>query len=345
MSLLVGDISELLAVLPQVCQTDPRLYRYINSAQRQIFLEGQYIGVLGTYAFNVYNSILTLPYEADALLAADIISIPINVQNQWFEFLKSGPGYQDPRRNFTYPDMYDRGEGWCVIQDAPAPFSIQIYCAVPEDPTAVCIIEGLDQYGNQIRSQITIQNPDGTIGGQWINGVQNAIFSAGNAFLETTQLFSKVTGIQLPQRNGDLRLYANARNATTFAPVGTTYLLGIYPYFMTNPSFRRYFFPAAEATGNGIPFNPLPVNALVHRRPLPVNGPNDRLTINNIEALKCYVQACWKDEEEQWDSADRLRSNGKMWLEKELRKTGSAVDRLNFELRGFSQFGRQPGGL
>lgn len=344
MSILLSDVINDLAILPQVCPTDPRLYRYINSAQRRIFLEGNYTGVLASYNFMVYNSLVTLPYECEAILAADILSQPVYVQNQWFEFLKSGPGYQDPKRNYTYPDFFDRGDSWCTIQDPPSPFTVQIYCAVPENPNAFIIIEGLDRYGNKIRSQITVQNGDGTVSGQWINGAQNVLYNAANEYQETGQIFSKVTALNFPARNGDVRLYANALDPNTLASIGKTYLLGIYPYFMTNPTFRRYAFPAAAVLG-AEDFKPLPINTLVRRRPLPINNPNDRLTINNIEALKYYVQGAWKDEEEQWDVANALRVQGKMCLESETRKSGSAIDRLNVNFRGFGRFPRTPGSL
>lgn len=345
MSLLISDVINDLAVLPQVCATDPRLYRFINAAQRKIFLEGNYTGVLGSYNFLIYNGLLTLPYECEAIVQADILSCPIHVQNQWFEFLQSGPGYQDPKRNYTYPDLFDRGDSWCTIQDPPGPFQVQLYCAVPEDPNATAIVEGIDQYGNVVRSQIATPNGDGTISGEWINGVQGPIYAAGIAFQEPGQIFSRITALNLPTRNSDLRLVANVLDPKTFAPTGQTYLLGIYPYFMTNPTFRRYAFPAAAVLAVGGPFKPVPINTLMRRRPLPVSKPSDRLTINNIEALKFYVQAAWKEEEEMWDVADRLCAKGKFYLEQETRKSGNGLDRLNINLRGFGLFPRQPGSL
>lgn len=257
--------------------------------------------------------------------------------------MNSGPGYQDPRRNYCFPDLFDRGEGFCTIQDPPGPFQIQIYCTVPEDPNAVVTLIGLDQNNNQIRSGITIQNGDGTVTSQWINGVQNVIYNAANAFQEPAQIFNKLTSIILPKRNGDLRLVANELNLSTLQPTGTTYLLGIYPYFLTNPSYRRYAFPAAAQVGVG--YKPLPVETLVRRRAIPVHCPSDKLPINNIEALKYFMQAAWKDEEEQFDTANALRMQGKICLENEVRKNGSAIDRLNINFRGFGLFPRQPGSL
>jgi hypothetical protein len=344
MSILLSDVINDLAILPQVCPDDPRLYRYINSAQRKIFLEGNYTGILASYNFYAFNSMVTLPYECDAIVQASVLSCPINVQNQWFEFLKSGPGYQDPRRNYVYADLFDRGTNWCTIQDPPGPFQVQIYCAVPEDPNATAIIEGIDQYGNVIRSSINTPNGDGTVTQSWINGVQIPIYSAGAAFQETGQIFSRVTALNLPQRNGDIRLLANVLNPQTFAATGQTYLLGIYPYFMTNPTFRRYAFPILEQQVNP-QANPVPILTLVRRRPLPVSKPTDRLTIDNIEALKFYVQTAWKEEEEQWDVALSLEAKGKRYLEQETRKNGTGLDRLNINLRGFGLFPRQPGSL
>ena len=355
MSILISDVINDLAVLPQVCPTDPRLYRFINAAQRKIFLEGNYTGILASYNFLVYTSLITLPYECEAILAADILSTPIYVQNQWFEMLQSGPGYQNPQSNqnpnnnsinaTTYPDLFDRGENWCTIQDPPGPFQVQLYCAVPEDPNATVIVEGIDNAGNVVRSQITVPNGDGTVSGEWINGVQSPLYAAGVAFQEPAQTFSRITALSLPKRNGDLRILANVLNPQTLAPTGQAYLLGIYPYFMTNPNFRRYAFPAAKLVPGGSPFKPVPCNTLVRRRPLPVCQPSDRLTVSNIEALKFYVQAAWKEEEEQWDVADRLAAKGKFYLEQETRKTGRGIDRLNVNFRGFGLFPRTPGSL
>ena len=343
MSILISDVINDLAILPQVCPTDPRLYRYVNEAQRRIFLEGKYKGIYGRYNFRLYDGLITLPYECDTLLSANVLGQPVLVHSEWFEFLQSGPGTQDGRINFTYSDFFDRGDGYCVIQDPPNPFTVQIFCAVPEDPNLTLIIIGLDANGNAIRSEITVQNGDGTVSGQWINGVQNNIYSATSPYLETTQLFSVITAIQLPVRNGDIRLVANARNPVTLQPTGITYLLGIYPYFMTNPNFRRYHFPT-----NPPPFQPpcsVCVNALVRRRVVPVASPGDYLMIDNIPALKCMMMSVFKEEEEQYDTSEMLRQKAKYFLEQELKETQSTTDRLNVQFRGFGIFPWQPGGL
>ena len=346
MSILVGDVIDDLAILPQVCPGDPRLYRYINEGMRRIFLEGKYVGVYGRYNFRLYDGMITLPYECDTLLAADVLSRPVLIHNEWFEFLQSGPGMQNSRLNYTYSDFFDRGNGYCVIQDPPGPFTVKIYCAVPEDPNATLTLIGLDAYGNSIRSQIPIQNGDGTITSQWINGVQNNIFSATSPYLETAQLFSVITAIILPKRNGDLRLIANTRNPQTFQPTGITYMLGVYPYFMTNPNFRRYHFPTNPPPGPTSEFcRGVCANALVRRRVIPVSSPSDFLSIDNIPALKYYVMSAFKDEEEQYDIAETLRLKGKYFLEQELKETSSTTDRLNVQLRGFGIFPTTPGAI
>ena len=342
MGILISDVQELLAVLPQICADDPRFYRFLNAAQRQIFLEGNYPGIIGSFNFLLYNNQVTLPYECEALLQANILGTPTNVQNQWFQFLQSGPGSFPNPRNYAYPDFYDRGDGWCTIQDPLGPFQVQIYCAVPEDPNATAIIEGIDNYGNVVRSQIPVPQGDGTVLSTWMNGVQTPIYANGVAFQEPGQIFSRITALNFPTRNNDISLFANILNPQTLIPTGQTLLLGIYPAFMTNPTFRRYAFPAFTQT---TPPSPVPVNALIRRRPLPLATPQDRLSINNIEALKYFFMAVWKDEEEQWDTATMLRARGKQCLEQETRKNGSAIDRLNVQLRGFGGFPRQPGSL
>lgn len=343
MSILLSDVIKELSVDPQVCPTDERLYRYINAGVRDIFLEGNYAGIFATYNFMVYDSTITLPFDLEALLQADLLSRPISVQNQWHEFLQNGTGYQDGKRNFCYPDMYDRGDGWCTIQDPCQPFTVQAYCAVPENPLDVITIEGLDQYGNKIRSQITTPNGDGTVSSQWINGVQLPLFNPGSPYTETAQVFSRITAVSLPKRNGDLRLIASIRAPQTLTPLGITHLLGVYSYQLTNPNFHRYHFPPAKQEGEL--FRPVPVKTIVRKRFIPVSNPQDRLPINNVRALRYYTAAAWKEEEEQYSTADYLRQRGKYCLEQEMRKTRASMTTMNVQFRGFGSFGRSPGAL
>lgn len=350
MSILVRDVAKELAVLPQVAPYSERFYRFLNAAQRKIYLEGNYVGVIGQYNILLYTGILTLPFEMEAILAADIINTPIQVQNMWFEFLQNGPGWQNPTTNVTFPDLYDRGQDHCTIQDPPSPFTVQVYCSVPENPNDFVIVEGLDQNGLAIRTQVSVQNGDGTVTSIWQNGISIPLYNPSGAPTTSTQQFSRVTAITFPAdsngistRNGDVNIEAVLAAAVNNTPAGTPFLLGLYPYFVTNPTMRRYWFPAAVCLG--APYKPVPVNCLVRRRPVPLSKPTDRLSVENIEALKAYYMAAYKEEEEQYDSASTLQARGKFYLEQEIRKTKSAIDRINVQTRGFAGFPRQPGSL
>jgi hypothetical protein len=350
MSICVRDVAKVLAVLPQIPPYSELFYRYLNAGVRKYFLAGNYVGVVAPYNILLYNGIVALPFDVEAILAGDIITCPVNIQNMWFEFLQNGPGYQDPTKNFTYPDLYDRGDGYATIQDPPGPFTIQINCAVPENPNLFVIVEGLDQNGNVIRSSINTQLGDGTVEQSWINGVQIPLYAAGQVYQTSTQQFSRVTGTIFPadcngvsERNGDCNIYASTVRAGEAGPAGTQFLLGIYPYFVVTPSIHRYFFPAAISLGLG--YKPLPFHALVRRKPTPLSRPTDRIPVENVEALKAYFTSAYKEEEEQWDSATALEMKGKGYLEQEIRKTKGALDRLNIETRGFMGFPRTPGSL
>jgi hypothetical protein len=193
-------------------------------------------------------------------------------------------------------------------------------------------------------------HPLGTVQQQWINGVQIPLYVPSQALTTSTQQFTKVTGIIFPAdcngvstRNGTVNLYALTVGQNGNIPANTQFLLGIYPYFVQTPTIKRYWFPAA--VGLGTTYRPLPVNCLVRRKPLPLSRPTDRMTVDNIEAIKRYFMAAFKMEEEQFDSENALQAKGKFFLEQEQRKTKSSVDRINFDYRGAGRFPRLPGGL
>lgn len=353
MSIVMSDIAEDLAIQAQIDLKEPRFWRLVNEMSRRIFLAGKYKGTYGRYNFYAYGNIITLPAECDTLMMCNAWNRPIIVHNEWFEFSEGTWGTQGTNEAGVFPvingpDIFDRGDGYCTIQDPCGSFFIRAYCAAPEDPNLTIRILGLDENGNAIRTQATCTNPDGTRTTEWINGVQIPLYSNTAFFTETPIQFSKVTGISLPKnRNGDLRLIAMP--AVNSVETGPGYLLGIYPYYMTSPSFRRYEFPQGSHLfkwfDNGTGPRHVPMNTLVRRRHVPVHRLSDFLPFENIPAMKQYFMAAFKDEEEQPELSAAYEAKGRGYLEMELKNTKSTTDRVQWQMRGFGKFAPTPGAL
>lgn len=302
--------------------TDARFIERLNLCQQELMDTGDYPGIVDRWLFRVDQASghVALPYMLNRMMQVTVDDCPKTIASPWYEFYGYGPGIgddYDARGNVTrcWNDMVrDRGEMPVVtpIPDATnvptGPWVLRVYATVIEETGAVLNIQGLDTDGLIVRTLAT----------DWYNGLNVAI-DFGVPYTETTQEFSKITGIVKPETNGYVRL--TAWNGTDEVELAN------YAFNETAPSYRHYYIPAVHNRGrDGI--REKVILARCRKRFVPVAEDNDLLIISNINALKSMVIAQWK------------RDAGKQ--DEYLAQKASAIDILEREALGYAGKVRLP---
>lgn len=249
---------------------------------------------------------LSLPYTLDRLIELTLDGVPLTIVSPWYEFVAYGPGIQDDyddrgrcRYNwFGIGVVTDRGEEpvRTIIPDEEdsldGPWVLRVYASVNEDVDGVppvINLQGLDTDGLIIRTL-----SDGTAD-TYYNGVDVPI-DFGVPYTQTTQEFSKITGVVKPETRGYVKL--TAWNGTVEVELSN------YAFNETAPSYRHYYVPRLRNRNfgsNGCCHDRV-VLARCHKRFVPVKEDNDLLIISNINALKCMFIAQWKRDSGDYDA-------------------------------------------
>lgn len=296
-----GDVK---AELARVCGTtgmpvtDGRLLPRTNQAVQELMNEGQWPGVVDRWHIRAEDGTITLPSYLDMLLEFTADGVPTSIRSPWAEFVEYGPGpardlFNGRERHWFRcgsGNLYDRGEYptqvSIPISDGSAattgPWTLRLYAnpATNETPGAYATIQGLDDDGLIIRSEVT----DGS-GTYWANGIRLGITS-GSGFVESTQEFSDVKVFAKPRTNGYVKLTAWNGN--------TEVELSNYEPAETTPSYHRYYSPYLQSQCANDNLCCKIVLARARKRFVPVTEDNNPLIISNILALKNMVIAQWK---------------------------------------------------
>lgn len=290
--------------------TDDRVRVRINLATQELMNEGAFAGVVDRWKIRAVNGKIVLPPQLDMLLEFTVDGVPQTIMSPWAEFVNYGPAMAEdilPRRNgasifrtwfsMQSGNIYDRGEqpvyteipvsdGSCSCSDVPVgPWTIRQYASVDETADIYSTVQGLDEDGLIVRTQVPTSDGSGM---EWINGERIPI-SNGSSFFESTEHFSKITAYTKPETNSYVRI--TAWNGTDEVELSN------YAPWETTPSYHHYFSPALEALNNqgGDPCLKV-VLARCRKRFVEVVEDTDVLIISNVLALKEMVIAQWKRE-------------------------------------------------
>jgi len=225
--------------------TDPRLMMYTNEACERLFWTGEnFFGLTQRFNICVRNGCITLPRRIASVESIWLCGQPLQLRNQWFESLSSGPGLQTNTNqngscstgncanngflfnwNGSWGNTYDRGTA-CTFRDITGlNKKIRVYADVSEDADAVINLQGWDSNGEWIRTEVA---------GEWIDGENVAISTTPTL---STKIFSNLVAVQKPITNGSVRLYSyNTDDATQIA-------IAVYEPSETLPVYRRIFIP------------------------------------------------------------------------------------------------------
>lgn len=265
------------------CATDTAgVAKICNQAQSRLIESAGETGFNGGWERVVFevdrtDPYITLPPEITRVVNADICRFPVNVRNEWYEFLIGSYGLMKPdcasnnlgRCNpseFTdrgyYPTAYDIPSGDNSL--------MRIYFADARDVGVAIFFSGAkDQNGLGIYT-------DG-------NGFS---LTTASPFATTTFVVTSFDGIQKPVTYGDIVLKAVDEDT------GEETLLARFTPNETNPSYRRYLL-------TGLPLKcceaqdvcTIQVTCMAKLQHVPVVRTTDFFIIQSIPALKAMCQA------------------------------------------------------
>lgn len=271
--------------------SDARLTTMVNLAIERLYpMVFDYPNTLHRLVFRQYDGIVALPTKYQSIVKVDIGGHHQQnhghspVVSQWYEFMGSGPGQQD-NKPWAHAAI-DRGTSPVFRQMIGNPMNMRLYSYADERVNGIVptvTICGYDSNRAWVRSQVN---------GVWIDGVQlplnghlaqNWVDLSTAGPLGAPLLFSEITQVLLPVRNGIAELY-------WCDSLNNIYLTGRYDYFETSPAFRLYYFPRVQREPG------MKIHALCRVAFRPVLNPTDPLLIGSLPALRLAIRALAKED-------------------------------------------------
>lgn len=270
------------------CRTDiPSIAQYVNGADRRLVMgkEAGDEGWWGTWAemaFNVGrdNPYLTTPRSVARLELATVCENPVQIQNQFYEYLDFGNGRLPKRFRTCRPhlvEIFTRNTVPTFVDLTNPPQIIRVYSTDAGDADKRVLLQGTDNNGNVIRSLDTFNPTTGIF----------VSLASPSTFVDAPMQFNTITGIQKDVTLGDVQIFQV--DPTTGQQIK---LLTMEPSEQT-ASYRRYYFDALPS--NCCPSvssaNTVTVTAIVKLDLIPVQVDTDYTLIQNAEAIIEECQA------------------------------------------------------
>lgn len=269
-----------------LCATDlASLCRSLNTALPRLLQAGSETGWWGTFAemrFNVSRAqpYITCPREVARLIDADLCDRPISIQNQFYEFLEFGAGYQPgtcPTRTCRlFSQAFSRNNAVTFVDLVPGNKIIRVYPTDARDEVSRTLIQGLDSNDNPILSQ------DGTV------QVTGVFVELVGPFQDAPMQLNLVTGIQKDRTYGQVKYYS------VDTVTGEQVLLLTMEPGETVACYRRYFLnplPTSCCEVPGATAGTVQVRAMAKLDFVPVAVDTDYTLINNLAAIRCELES------------------------------------------------------
>lgn len=305
--LTLGQVKPTIARVAGLCSTDSRIVSYVNEATQRLVSRGKWVGTVQRYRVCVNDGCIVWPRQIETIEQIAICERPGVVRNEWFEFDGNGFGLMDSE-DCLGDVLIDRGTvcSFDTIAAGATDRKIRVYADVAEDEDAVITLQGYDENGNWIRTEVD---------DEWIDGEQVAISTTPTL---STKKFTHLTGVIKPVTNGFVRLY----EYQTTAPAANVKSLAVYEPDETLPVYRKSLIPGladmAACSGSETDCESKYVTVMAKLRFIPVVNDNDWLLIGNLGALKLAVQAVIKEDKDLHGEADTCMAKAVFELEKEL---------------------------
>lgn len=274
--------------IPQVlgaCATNlPEVASYTNEAIQRLLLQAPSTGWWGTWekaVFNVEraNPYLTLPSKYARAEGFDACRVPMNIANEWWEFLEYGIGLQTDctaRSACGRFGAFDRGMVPTAYNLTSTNQLLRVYITDQRDIGRKILFSGAkDQNGNGVYQQNGLTSVDGLL------------LTFAYPFVTSGFIVTSFKTLVKDQTYGDVII--RQVDATT----GTEVLLSRLGPDETIPQYHRYLFSGLPCGCCPCPANTsqVQVTAMCKLEFAPVKRPTDVLLIGNLPALKAEFQS------------------------------------------------------
>lgn len=166
---------------------------------------------------------VTLPREAELILAVNIDGCPALGFDQLFNFHLNGPG-DNRREGGCEKSWQDLGANYSTYRDLLTPAKLVAFLQRPEDAGKTLIVYGFDSNNQVLRRE---EN------GVWLNGYRVPTIYGLAIPDDTAPFISRITGVFKDPTAGSVRL------ATTDSSGATGVNLAVYEPDETVPQYRR----------------------------------------------------------------------------------------------------------
>jgi len=269
--------------LPQsvgLCATDiTSIAAIINESQERLIndavapSEGWW-GGWAQMVFTVSQASPTIvaPAEVSRIIAIDVCKTPVRINNQFFEFLLFGKGFQsngcgvNPCQSSLA--AYERETVTTFAPLLATPQYIRCYASDPTDISRSILVQGKDQNGVVIRFLDPLANSSGL--GETI--------VLDSPFATSVNLFSEIFGVQKQKTYGEVQVFQVSPDTGLETP-----LLVMSPG-ETTASYRKYHLAGLPSNCCNVPGG-LQVLALCKLDFVPAVADSDYLRIMSIPAL------------------------------------------------------------
>jgi hypothetical protein len=281
--------------------------RVVNGSQQRLLhcpeqSDEGWAGTWAEIAFSVEreNPYITCPRGVARLEAVDVEKKPIQLSNQFSEYLLYGNG-RLPKcdrwlgRGFCINQGFSRNNAPLFTDLKDPPQLIQVYATNPQDtlPNAVTgkvprvLVQGTCQ-----GQPIVTQDAGFTVQGEFV--------TLASPFATTVNEFDEITGIQKDQTLGEVQIFQSDPHW------GSLEILSVMEPTETTAWYRRYYlslprtgtefrrFQNQPSSNPNCPYRPrcfVLVTALAKLDLIPVQADTDYLTIPNIEAITLEAQS------------------------------------------------------
>jgi hypothetical protein len=225
---------------------------------------------------------VTLPREVARIEYADVCTRPVNLSNQFQEYIRFGNGRlpKECRQNFEcLTTAFTRNDAITFLDPPTAPFYLQAFALDDADVAAAkrVLFQGVDSNGNVVYTQNGVDETSG----EYVTLTQ--------PFAASVNAYSKLTGIQKDLTVGAVQIMSV--DATTGV---STLILTMEPGEQSS-RYKRYYFNNLPCTcpigQNCVTPQAIPIHAIVKLDLIPAAVDQDYLLIQSLEALIEECQA------------------------------------------------------
>ena len=306
--LAYGSIKVLISRVLSMNSTDPRVAEYCSRAQERLLHKAKWVGTYGRFRVCVQDSCLTWPREIETIEAAALCDVPMDIRNDWYEFLQAGPGVLTESCG-PHLTLVDRGDAVAFDDVKGLNKKLLVYC----DGTEATGLQILLRYYNASGLKVYSTVNGLSVEGEYVNlpaaGLPGQL--AGDFVMP-----GGFYGCIKPATLRTVRIYEYDTVTTTQRP------LAYYEPDETNPVYRRSLIPGISSGccgGTSGACANSTVDIVGKFRTRDVAKDSDALIIQSREALRLMVQAIRKEEDNVFDDAARYEARAEAVLNEQLR--------------------------